>query len=513
MRQMADDGELLRRYVHEHSQQAFAELVDRHLNVVYAAAWRQIGEAHGARDIVQIAFAALAQQAQELCPRPSVLSWLYTTVHRRAANAKRGEWRRQNREREAMTTGDLPAWSGREPQWVHLRPVLDEAMHDLPEDDREAVLLRFFQGLSYPELANPLGVSEDGARKKVDRALDRLRGALAKRGITSTAAALATALSAQPPVAAPAGLAALILGGASGAAATTAIALVMSTTQKTLVVAALAAALTVAMYEFRATGRQHEEIVSLQNALSLSEKREAALRAERLALLRQTPPATDAIPEKPATPPAVVAQSPAPPLRGMLLRSAMVAIMKDQTSLSGSFVEKLGLSEAEQASFLSEINRTREKLNQLAVSHATIAEGPAGSVVITVQQFPEGQAVFDEFMSNMRGLLGDTRARTFDNEYRGDALGWVFGNFGTGLRTITVSRIPPGFTGDVPGGVEVAIPDPRSVFVVRDFATSPNANSFGSALNLPDLAAGSPPLRAILAPFADRLNAMPFIGQ
>ena len=92
-----------------------------------------------------------------------------------------------------------------EPDWEHLRPVLDEAMHDLNHADRLAVLLRFFNNKSLREVGLALGLTENAARMRVERALDKLRLGLARKGVTSTAAALALALSGNAVNAAPAG--------------------------------------------------------------------------------------------------------------------------------------------------------------------------------------------------------------------------------------------------------------------------------------------------------------------
>lgn len=106
-------------------------------------------------------------------------------------------------------------------EWERLRPVLDDAMDRLSEDDREAVLLRFFEGKSFADVGARLRLPENTARMRVDRALDKLRVALGRRGVTSTAAALAVALANQAIVAAPAGLAASVTGAALAGTAVT----------------------------------------------------------------------------------------------------------------------------------------------------------------------------------------------------------------------------------------------------------------------------------------------------
>ena len=210
---MITDAELLRRYVGTRSQEAFAELVQRHLAFVYAAALRQVGgSSHRAEDITQAVFIDLARKAGSLARRAELVGWLYTSTHYAAAKLNRAEQRRQTHEKEAQAMHEMLSSAGAETEWERLRPVLDDAMHALPERDREAILLRFFQGCPFAEVGRRLDLSEDAARMRVDRALDKLRGSLARHHITSTTAALALLLANQPAVAVPAGFAASVTG-------------------------------------------------------------------------------------------------------------------------------------------------------------------------------------------------------------------------------------------------------------------------------------------------------------
>lgn len=221
---MTDDAELLRRYAEGKSEEAFAELVRRNLGLVYHAALRQCGgDAHRAEDVAQMVFTDLARKAGSL-PRDRVLvGWLYTSTRYAAAQAVRTEVRRQQREQAAHLMDDVLTANGGEAvpvEWENVRPVIDEALHALGERDREAVLLRFFEGRAFAEVGAKLAVSEDAARMRVDRALEKMRAILARHGVTSTTAALGVALAGQSGVAAPAGLAAVVTGAAlTGAAA------------------------------------------------------------------------------------------------------------------------------------------------------------------------------------------------------------------------------------------------------------------------------------------------------
>lgn len=215
---MTEDTELLRRYAGEKSEAAFAELVQRHVNLVYAAALRRVGgDAHLAEDVTQQVFTALARSAATLARHPVLSGWLYTTTRNAAAQVVRTERRRQTREQEAQVMNEITCTPARDADWERLRPVLDGAMDELTEPDRQAVLLRFFEGKSFADVAAKLQLTENTARMRVDRALDKLHAQLARRGVTSTTAALGVALGSQAGIAAPVGLAASVSGAALAA--------------------------------------------------------------------------------------------------------------------------------------------------------------------------------------------------------------------------------------------------------------------------------------------------------
>jgi RNA polymerase sigma factor (sigma-70 family) len=216
---MLGDPELLHRYAQDSSQEAFAELVRRHIDFVYATALRQTGSAARAEDVTQAVFTDLARKARALAERRELVGWLHTSTHYAATMIRRSEARRQLREQKAEAMQALLPSPNTGIDWETLRPMLDDALHALGERDREAVLLRFFKQRSFGEIGALLGLSEDAARKRVERGVEKLRGMLAKRGITSTAAALELAMAGQAAVAAPAGLAATVAGGALAASA------------------------------------------------------------------------------------------------------------------------------------------------------------------------------------------------------------------------------------------------------------------------------------------------------
>src|ERR1022692_4414750 len=235
------DLQLLARYTGQHAEDAFAELVRRHLDLVFSAALRQVRSPQLAEEVAQPAFPALARQPRRLAPDTILTAWLYQVTRRTAIDVVRREARRQHREQVAC---ELNAMNTAAADWTHIEPLLDEAMQALEETDRTAVLLRYFENKSAHEMAQTLGTTEDAAQRRVSRAVERLRQFFDKRGVTIGASGLVIAISANSVQAAPAGLAVTISAAAAlvgtslattaTATATATKAIVMTTLQKTL---------------------------------------------------------------------------------------------------------------------------------------------------------------------------------------------------------------------------------------------------------------------------------------
>ncbi len=269
---MTEDAELISRYAADQSEAAFAELTRRHVDLVYSAALRLVnGDVHSAQDVTQQVFTEVARQAKRLARHPALVGWLYTTTRLMALRMNRTEQRRKAREQEANTMNELLHNDSPPADWNQLRPVIEDAMHELDDKDRHAVLLRFFQNKTLNEVGAALNLTENAARMRVERALDKLRGKLARRGVTTTASALAAAVAANAVQAAPAGFAATlsaaaVAGGAVQAstliAATKTIA--MTTLQKTIVAAALTAAVGTGIYAVHQNSQLSSQIQTLQ---------------------------------------------------------------------------------------------------------------------------------------------------------------------------------------------------------------------------------------------------------
>jgi len=198
------DQQLLRDYAGHRSEPAFAELVRRHVDLVHSAAVRMVRDAHLAEDVTQGVFLALAHQAGQLTDRPVLSGWLHRTAQNLAANTVRADVRRRVREQEAALMNELSA-PAPNASWEEIAPQLDAALGELTETDRDAVLLRYFERKSAREMAGLLGLSDEAAQKRVNRAVERLRDHFAKRKVTIGAGGLAVVISANAVQAAPAG--------------------------------------------------------------------------------------------------------------------------------------------------------------------------------------------------------------------------------------------------------------------------------------------------------------------
>lgn len=222
---MTSDQQLIEQFVRERSEFAFAELVRRHIDLVYAVARRMVnGDTHLAEDVTQSVFIDLARKAGNLPAGVLLPGWLHRHTCFTASNVIRKERRLKTREQTAMELQALEDSS--EPPWAQVAPLVDDGLNQLNTEDRHALVLRFLKQQDLRSVGAALGVSEDTAQKRVSRALDKLRGLLASRGMALSVATLASLLAAQASTAAPAGLAngvitaSLTAAAKSGAAAT-----------------------------------------------------------------------------------------------------------------------------------------------------------------------------------------------------------------------------------------------------------------------------------------------------
>jgi RNA polymerase sigma factor (sigma-70 family) len=313
---MTSDLDLLGQFARDQSQDAFTALVQRHVNLVYSAALRQVHSPQLAEEIAQSVFADLARVAatpssplsdNDASSQKTLTPWLYAVTRRTAIDVIRKESRRQLREQIAAEMNDMNATST---NWTQIEPLLDDAMDALEEIDRSAILLRYFENKTLREVGEALGTSDDAAQKRVSRAVERLREFFSKRNVTIGTAGLAVLISANAVQSAPIGLGVTISAAAvlTGAAVSTSIiitatkAIAMTTLQKTLITATLAIIAGAGIYEATQTSKLRGQVQMLQQQqspladqiLQLQHERDGATNqlaalADELARLKKNP--------------------------------------------------------------------------------------------------------------------------------------------------------------------------------------------------------------------------------
>ncbi len=265
------DQQLLRDYTERQSDAAFAAIVHRYVDLVYSAALRVSCDAHAAKDVTQGVFLALAQNAAQLTGRPALAGWLHGTARNLAVKVIRSDVRRRAREQEAAVMNELLS-ANPDAGWEHIALHLDEALGELDDTDRDAVLLRYFKNHDLRTVGAALGISDDAAQKRVSRAVERLREFFAKRGVTVGAGGLAVVISANAVQAAPVGLAltistAAVLTGttlATTATVTATKAIAMTALQKSLLTVTIAVLAGAGIYEARQASQLRGQVERLQ---------------------------------------------------------------------------------------------------------------------------------------------------------------------------------------------------------------------------------------------------------
>jgi len=252
------DRQLLDRYVARRDEAAFRTLVDRHLPIVHGVARRITASDDLAKDVAQSVFIRLAERAAVIPRKLALPAWLHRVTRDFAIDLVRAEASRKKRE---LRTSLHPAeaMDSPEPSWPELAPVLDELIDRLPGADREAVLMRYYYNEPHARVGARLGISEEAARQRSLRALEKLRNLLRKRGIATTTAALTAILpahAASVPAAIPAGLSLSIAQAAQGVVPIVphglhAAFLTVTTTQKVAFAAAAVVFLAATVYTLR----------------------------------------------------------------------------------------------------------------------------------------------------------------------------------------------------------------------------------------------------------------------
>jgi RNA polymerase sigma factor (sigma-70 family) len=291
---------LLAEYAATKSETAFQEVVGRYVNLVYSTAVRLVnGDSHLAEDVSQRVFADLAKMAGSLSKDVMLGGWLHRHTCYLASKTMRTERRRQAREEQAVQMNEIE--DGSTANFAALAPVLDEAINKLGTDERQAIVLRYFEERDFRSVGEALGSSEEAARKRVNRALEKLRGLLGRRGVTLSAAGLAAVLEAQAVTMAPAGIAigisaaALTTASAGGGTALTTLYLMSMTKFQGGVIAVITVALSIPLvmqYQTKEKLRQENQTLRADVA------QVQVLKDENARLARLVPRATNATPSR-----------------------------------------------------------------------------------------------------------------------------------------------------------------------------------------------------------------------
>jgi RNA polymerase sigma factor (sigma-70 family) len=228
----------LEAYSRRRDAQAFRVLVEEYQRLVYAAASRRLAHSHDVEEVVQLTFLKLAKGAGTI--RRDLGAWLYTT----AINAANDLIRRDQTRRRHETAAAKPASASDDAEaaeWRALSPVIDEAMLELAEGERSVLVEHFFRGRSQRDLAGELGVSQPTVMRRIDAAVEALRGRLQSRGVGTGALVLGTTLRQfpAPPVPQPISfeLAKIGMAGGGGGSAVAAPVAAVSVGAKAVVVA------------------------------------------------------------------------------------------------------------------------------------------------------------------------------------------------------------------------------------------------------------------------------------
>lgn len=358
-----NDRNPLQEFVHDGSQEAFQQIVREHLPLVWSTARRLVEDAHLAEDVAQQVFSLLARKAATLSENVILSGWLYRATVHTASRARRAEQRRLHREEQAVAAIAMND-SSSDSIWSELEPLLDDAMSQLDDLDRDAVVLRFFDKRSLREVGAALGTSDDAAQKRLSRAVEKLRQFFAQKGKAVTAGALIAAIG-------------------DGAIQPVPAAVLASITSSVVPVLPVAANLNLIPWTMINPVLATVAIVGLVTTAIVQRSANRSLRAE----LDAAHTALEAEKEKPAPQPLVEAQRPADDmellrLRGEVARLRRVAVELEQTKREFASFRQTSVRAAQQAQSqqpapisiaASNITRTVNNMKQMGLALRMIA--------------------------------------------------------------------------------------------------------------------------------------------
>ncbi len=428
---MTDSRQLLLDYARNGSETAFRELVAHYLDLVYSVALRRVtGDTHRAQDVAQTVFIDLARMARSLSKDVMLGGWLHRHTCFVAANVMRGERRRQSRERQAVEMNALH--DDPKSNLDQLAPVLDEAINELDESDRTAILLRFFEERDFQSVGKALGSTEDAARMRVTRALDKLHLRLRRRGIATSAAALSSVLAAGAVQSAPVGLATAISASAilAGTAAQTSALIAtnkiiaMTAFQKIVMGGAIAAIVGTGIYQAHQVSHLRDNLADAQRQQSAMTDHLGQLERERdAAVNRLTARARISGPTLPAPPVKLAAMTNVP--------------MDLQTNLFSRFPDPPKLNAAQIAAWLK-ANRT----NAASLLAAYRTSNDQALLREAMAKYPNDPQV--AFEAVMDSDLSPAEQRQWLNTFEADDPGNALANYLSALNYFNAGQTDQG---------------------------------------------------------------------
>jgi RNA polymerase sigma factor (sigma-70 family) len=427
-------ADLLQRYARDRDQAAFSEFVQQHFDLVYSAALRQAAhDPHLAHDIAQAVFLVTAQHADALSRHPALVGWLYTATRHQTARHIRAQRRWQSREQKAHAMKDVSDTTPPADElWQQLRPLLDDALHALNAREREAILLRYFEGRAYPEIGRQLGLAENSARMRVDRALEKVRHQLSRRGLTSTAVALSTVLGSYAVHAAPAGLA---LQTAAAIHQTAAPATLFATLllKLQLMNSLKLTALTLTFVSATAYGL----IAATSTSAPIHVEQKTVPHVER----KEMRTATAALASNTSAPQtnAVVSGQTAKNSEPKPSNEILFLQREGKIWLTEAFAKRFELTSDEKETIQKHIKRAWDELDACAAKNASVQVLAPGKALLTINSFGEGADIYDRVLASIAGTLGTNRNQAFLNS-TASALEHSLKYCGATTRTFTVTK-------------------------------------------------------------------------
>jgi RNA polymerase sigma factor (sigma-70 family) len=480
------DAELLRQYLQQGSEEAFQALVRRHVDLVYGTALRRTRNPQLAEEAAQNVFIALARKAPFLVERADLSGWLYKAALLKARERLREEARRNLRESVAANLGTTMKSDDASRQ--AMAAALDDALLDLREKDRQALLLRFFENKNLREVGAALGVSEDAAQKRVSSALELLTHAFRRRGYAVAGTAAVTSLFAEAGSSAPAAFAAIVARAAlqkSAAASLTGLGwlatriLIMTKTQ-TLWLCVIVGAMPIAS-QWHATNSERARQRELSNQLAASERDLATMSDDEKRLQRRLDSARDRnsrledsitrrrgdatnrlaaaneaalyrwsddsefvrVPKSLLNKVVLAEEAAIPKVDDPRIGRQRVVLSEDGKP-SELLTTALGLDAAQDEALRASLKNFSRDFTELAGQHSFFTNKPPDyignqdSKTLVTAPFPEEGAVLKQRLhGELEGILGPERAEAFWRQAQNDFVA-RFDDFGAGLGRVTV---------------------------------------------------------------------------